>query len=1198
MALDAKTQTEMRLYLLGLLEPGERAGQFEERILTEEDYYEELLIAEDEVIDLYLAGRLPRAEREGFERHFLSTPERRQKLRFARALRGYVADHPAPEPESARGWRAAFGRLLSRPLHAAAVAALVVACAVVGWRVYVNSDSDVRRGLAALEDAYRGRRPVEARITGLAYAPWTVTRGDAPPPADPTARDYAERLLLDAARERPGPAASHALGRLYLAERKYDRALQLFEEALRADADNAQLHNDLGVALFEKGRSAEADDASAQDLEALARSVEHFTRAAELDDSLSEARFNRALAYEHMMLRREAEEAWREYLRRDPDSPWAEEARRHLKRLEEERGAAQTDAGRAVEQFRQARRDGDDEAAWQVVSRGYTPTGNVVTNALLDSLLAADPPAAEEARRTLSDLARLEEGRAGDRHTRDLLAAYERASPRLRPLLAEARARMKAGHELVRQMKFAEAAAEYGVAKSASERAGDRAAAAFAEYCLATALVFVPELQKARAALERVGSACEAGQYLWLRAYCLYRLAHVSFDSSEFTRAVSESGRALEGFERAGDANGVLGCLVQLADAHQAVGRVGRSVGYLRRGLRLAEGGRAEPTLRWGILVQLAFSLNSLRRHAAALLYQQEALSLAQQTGRPLFISRSYGYVGATYAALKLYAEARGHAARALETGRGLPEADGGKEIMANAWQWLGDIHRQAGDCQRALEAYDQSLRLYGELNFEHYSYAAHKGKLICLVEGPDARAAGEELQTVRALFERYRSKITAESHRNSFFDQEQSVYDLGIRYQSVRLGDAAAAFDYSEESRARSLLDEVERGAEVSVGAGGPDLSLKAGTRPLALAELRAAMPDSAQILQYAALEDRLLVWVVSKSDFQVREVPVGAEALAELVRAYLAAAAKPPEGEGREAEERARELYQLLVAPAAPLLDSSKFLCVVPDKALHFLPFGALLSPSTGRYLLEDFDLGLAPSSSLFVSVSESAGAKSGRAGERLVSVGDPSFSRELFPALPRLPAAAREAEAVAAFYPSSQVLRREEAREQTLKAELGRADVAHLALHYVVDGRSELLSGFALAPEAGGARRSAEGDGFLQFHELFGLKLRRTRLVVLSACQTGIEQEYAGEGAVGVTRPFLVAGVPVVVASLWPVDSDASAELMVSFHRHRTRDGLTVARALRRAQIELARGPDTRYRHPFYWAAFAAVGGQTRF
>ncbi len=80
---------------------------------------------------------------------------------------------------------------------------------------------------------------------------------------------------------------------------------------------------------------------------------------------------------------------------------------------------------------------------------------------------------------------------------------------------------------------------------------------------------------------------------------------------------------------------------------------------------------------------------------------------------------------------------------------------------------------------------------------------------------------------------------------------------------------------------------------------------------------------------------------------------------------------------------------------------------------------------------------------------------------------------------------------------------------------------------------------------------------------------MNLAHTRLVVLAGCKTGIEQQFGGEGPVGFARSFLVAGVPVVVASLWPVDSDATSQLMIAFHRFRKAERLPTAEALMRAQ-----------------------------
>jgi CHAT domain-containing protein len=100
------------------------------------------------------------------------------------------------------------------------------------------------------------------------------------------------------------------------------------------------------------------------------------------------------------------------------------------------------------------------------------------------------------------------------------------------------------------------------------------------------------------------------------------------------------------------------------------------------------------------------------------------------------------------------------------------------------------------------------------------------------------------------------------------------------------------------------------------------------------------------------------------------------------------------------------------------------------------------------------------------------------------------------------------------------------------------------------------------------------------------------------VLSSCHTAIEQQYGGEGAVGVARPFLASRVSLVVATLWPVDSSSSKQLMTQFHRHRKQSKLLTSEALQRAQLDMLQGQDKRLRHPYYWAAFTLIGRYAKF
>ena len=182
----------------------------------------------------------------------------------------------------------------------------------------------------------------------------------------------------------------------------------------------------------------------------------------------------------------------------------------------------------------------------------------------------------------------------------------------------------------------------------------------------------------------------------------------------------------------------------------------------------------------------------------------------------------------------------------------------------------------------------------------------------------------------------------------------------------------------------------------------------------------------------------------------------------------------------------------------------------------------------------------------------------------------------------------------EELASNYVSPRVLTAAQATRSTILAEISRADVAHFAAHYEVDPRSTLASKLLLASDA--TQPAHHQRSGLSAGDIYGMNLARTRLVILAGCKTGIEQQFGGEGPVGFARSFLVAGVPVVVASLWPVDSDATSQLMIAFHRFRKADGLPTALALTHAQREiLAR---EHYRHPYYWAGFTTIGGHSDF
>ncbi len=1180
---------KLRGYLLGQLAEAEEE-QIELRLLTDSAFAEEYDIVVDELTDDYIAGKFVGKELEQVEQHFLKSPERRKKLRFALALKQRKSELVA----NGRREKRLFGRYLA----IAASVLLVVGGSFYTWRVW-SEGAELNKGLVALQSAFRDERPLEARISRFTYAPYTTTRGPGTEKIDQDELRRAELTLLNAREQNSTPAVRHALGKVYLAKKQFDKAIREFDDALKGDPKNAQLYSDLGAAWLEKGRIDRGTDPG-KGMEELGRSLENLNKALELDPNQLEALFNRALCRQHSMLFQQAAENWREYLKRDATSAWAEEARRNLKLLEDQKARAARPKELLLQDFLGSVEANNVEAAKNIARQTYTSAGNYITESILDSYLNLRRERltneAASKLRALSYVAQFEALDSGDRYTMDVERFYSRASDEQVEELITARQFMAEGYANFTSSNLNKAIENYGKAKLIFARIGNVSEASFADYRIGHSYTLQPSIDKARAMFEPLISLCEKKGYRWLLSQCLYAAANLELNQSEYSKALERSNQALRLSEDVHDTNGVVKNLIQLADKYQSLNNLPRSLEFLERALVLIGERYPEPTQVWGVYIAIAFNLNSLNLYLAALEYQKEALILALEANRPLILSRTYEYLGLTYGNLKLFDEAIKNTRLAFEAGKAFSTEASGQNMMAHSTLQLADLYRQAGDYGSAINAYDASIQLYDQLKFQHYAYAAHKGKLLSYLAQANDASTETELQTVLSLFEKNRSKINEDSNRNTFFDLEQQVYDLAIEFAYSRKHDTRRAFEYSESSRARSLSDMMLRSPQVVTREDRPDLILSEGSN-LVVPVLPTEMPADAQIVQYSVLDNKLIIWVVTRTDIKAQESNTSLQNLDQKVREYLQTISSASESGDRLAQQ-ARELYSILIAPIEAFLDKKKPLCVVADKILHFVPYAALVSPASGRYLVEDYDLTFAPSSRVFLTASKSARQFSDIKEEKLLSVGDPAFDSASFPSLPRLPAAKKEAESITSYYSASCLLVTNQATKNAVRREMVKANVLHLALHYVPNQKSSLLSRLVLAQQPVSEPASHHSSDSLSASEIYQMKMPRTRLAVLSACQTGIEQNYRGEGAISFARPFLAQGVPLVIASLWNVESDSTAELMTNFHRHRKRELVSSAKALRLAQLDMIANPDPRYRQPYYWASFVAMGGYTEF
>ncbi len=194
-----------------------------------------------------------------------------------------------------------------------------------------------------------------------------------------------------------------------------------------------------------------------------------------------------------------------------------------------------------------------------------------------------------------------------------------------------------------------------------------------------------------------------------------------------------------------------------------------------------------------------------------------------------------------------------------------------------------------------------------------------------------------------------------------------------------------------------------------------------------------------------------------------------------------------------------------------------------------------------------------------------------------------------------LPRLPFSRQEAEAIHALTRQAGIAQAETkvalgfeaSRETASSPDLGQYRIVHFATHGLLNNEHPELSGIVLSLVD---RQGNPQNGFFRLYDVYNMNLA-AELVVLSACQTALGKQVRGEGLVGLTRGFMYAGTARVMASLWRVEDEATAEMMKKFYEGMIKGGQRPAAALRSAQVWMRQ--QKRWRAPYYWAGFILQG-----
>ena len=734
--------------------------------------------------------------------------------------------------------------------------------------------------------------------------------------------------------------------------------------------------------------------------------------------------------------------------------------------------------------------------------------------------------------------------------------------------------------------------------------------------------------ETAAAESERKGDAEAAARARCAIAFAASRLGQLQ-------KAISAGVLALDYFKAHPPSGGLLlhgqvSLYATLSHTYRVAGDVPRARQFAEEGLAVAQahsGGPGVPLQIAGMSVQLARDLRQQGDLAGSLQRSQDALTTAETmlAHFPPHAPERMRLLARRHAANALINIARvqrdlkrpDEAEAALKRAMGYVQLLGLPEMEAEVAGTRAMLAQERGDHAAAIAHYEQAIAALKTMAGQPLLIALHTGLARSLGQVGRTDDALEHVRQATATVEDVRADLQAAELRSGFVEDKQGIYHLGA-HLALRAGKPEEAFGFSERGRARAFLDLLANQATLSKGstkalvaeeihlranlaeakalADDPDeggdaarpmiaaaereyrafiervrrsnaeqASLMA-VEPVSAAEVQALLPADTTLVEFLVGVDDTLVWTIDRQRVQALRIPLRRTALVAEVRALRTAVTD--QQPLAEVQAQARKVYDRLLEPVRARITTARVI-VVPHDVLHYLPFAALRTPAD-RWLVEELAISTLPSA----SVLKFLGDKGRGAGNGVVAIGNPDVGAGL-----ELRWAEREARYIGQRYPAATVLVRGEAtKARAVQAGAG-AGILHFATHGELNDKNPLDSALLLAPADG-------NDGHLAVRDLFGLELH-ARLVVLSACETGLGALSRGDELVGLQRAFLYAGTPAVVTTLWKVDDRASYELVRVFYERL--GSAPAVEALRQAQLAALPA----FPHPFQWAAFTLTG-----
>jgi len=440
----------------------------------------------------------------------------------------------------------------------------------------------------------------------------------------------------------------------------------------------------------------------------------------------------------------------------------------------------------------------------------------------------------------------------------------------------------------------------------------------------------------------------------------------------------------------------------------------------------------------------------------------------------------------------------------------------------------------------------------------------------LSYVERSRARALVDLLNTsepMRSPRDEFEAKLLADLERlrselNWFYSQLNRP-DAASVERGADSADALHELARSHEAAIQTLLRQLQQRSD------GAALDSVENGDMLDLPALQQALGDDAALVEYFAIDDHLLAFVVTGDALELVDLKCDEADVQRALQQFHFQLGAVRHASAllqrhlplllQRIQRPLAQLYDLLLRPLQEKIGERQMV-VAPYQQLHYAPFHALYDGE--QYVIETREVSVTPSATLF---------------QRALNMPTPPLRSALLMGLPDeyAPRVADEVAAIAPLFAQSIALVGDDATRTRLQQQAPSADLLHIACHGRFRSDNPFFSALHLA------------DGWMIVRDAYALRLK-CALVVLSACETGLSALAPGDDLVGLARGFLLAGAPSLLVSLWMVDDAATAELMTHFYRVLL-TGVRPTAALREAQrILFATHP-----HPFFWAPFMLIG-----